>query len=183
MIRLAELYLTALSNGRIYLSNHGFLAHGINLFGGACASLACILALGDDSNTEGGSTVGPIDFFSRWTLFNLGTNRPTFHQLPRGENDVRVPIIAGSVNMSHKRELDEDDDDDLSTSPPVSKRVKKHENSKSKSKHQHQNAHIDPTWGQRYVFSSHENATTIPAGEESDFEDDADAMAYLMSVR
>ncbi|KAK0387679.1 hypothetical protein NLU13_3924 [Sarocladium strictum] len=85
--------------------------------------------------------------------------------------------------MSHKRELDQDYDDDASTSPPVSKRVKKHDSNKSKSKHHHQNAHIDPTWGQKYVFSSHENATTIPAGEESDFEDDADAMAYLMSVR
>ena len=88
--------------------------------------------------------------------------------------------------MSHKRVLDHDGGEYQEASPPNSKRVKKHAGgSKHKHQHQHhhQNAHIDATWGQKYVFSSHENATTIPAGEESDFEDDADAMAYLMSVR
>ncbi|KAH8170080.1 v-snare [Sarocladium implicatum] len=85
--------------------------------------------------------------------------------------------------MSHKRVLEEDEGDYREASPPNSKRVKKHPGG-NRSKHQHhQNAHIDATWGQKYVFSSHEHATTIPAGEESDFEDDADAMAYLMSVR
>ncbi|ODA76494.1 hypothetical protein RJ55_07764 [Drechmeria coniospora] len=49
--------------------------------------------------------------------------------------------------------------------------------------HQHQNAAVDPTWGQKYVFSNVGEMTTIPLGEESDFEDDADAMAYLLSVR
>jgi hypothetical protein len=89
--------------------------------------------------------------------------------------------------MSQKRALDaEDSQTAQTTSPPQSKRAKKHGGGGgggSNGKHQHQNAHIDPTWGQKYVFSSHENATTIPVGEESDFEDDADAMAYLMSVR
>jgi hypothetical protein len=85
--------------------------------------------------------------------------------------------------MSQKRDLDEvHDDNDVHSSPPTPKRAKKHDR-KPKSKHHHQNAHTDPTWGQKYVFSGQENATTIPAGEESDFEDDADAMAYLMSVR
>ncbi|KAF4122844.1 hypothetical protein GMORB2_7151 [Geosmithia morbida] len=41
----------------------------------------------------------------------------------------------------------------------------------------------DPTWGQKYVFSSRSDATTIPPGEEDDFEDDTDAMSYLMAVR
>ncbi|KAK7408194.1 hypothetical protein QQX98_009661 [Neonectria punicea] len=75
--------------------------------------------------------------------------------------------------MTSKRELDIDDGGIHS---PQSKRPKKH-NAKSR---QHQHSGIDPTWGQKYVFS---NATTIPAGEEDEFEDDTDAMAYLTSVR
>ncbi|PHH61202.1 hypothetical protein CDD81_683 [Ophiocordyceps australis] len=50
-------------------------------------------------------------------------------------------------------------------------------------RHQHQNSDIDATWGQKYVFSAQTDATSIPYGDESDFEDDADAMAYLRSVR
>lgn len=80
--------------------------------------------------------------------------------------------------MSLKRDLEEDGQDQ--SPEPDTKRVKK-ENSKQS--RQHQNSSIDPTWGQKYVFSSSENATTIPAGEESEFEDDSEAMAYLMSVR
>ncbi|KAH8721987.1 hypothetical protein BGZ61DRAFT_447778 [Ilyonectria robusta] len=79
--------------------------------------------------------------------------------------------------MVSKRDLDDVDDGEIPE--PELKRPKKH-NAKSR---QHQNSGIDPTWGQKYVFSGKENATTIPAGEEDDFEDDADAMAYLNSVR
>lgn len=68
---------------------------------------------------------------------------------------------------------------DGETPEPQTKRAKPN----SSKTRQHQNSGIDPTWGQKYVFSSSENATTIPAGEESEFEDDSDAMAYLMSVR
>ncbi|PTB64699.1 hypothetical protein BBK36DRAFT_1123490 [Trichoderma citrinoviride] len=78
--------------------------------------------------------------------------------------------------MSAKREVEDTDGD---TPEPQTKRAKT-SNSKTR---QHQHSGIDPTWGQKYVFSSSENATTIPEGEESEFEDDADAMAYLMSVR
>ncbi|KAL7800140.1 hypothetical protein V8C37DRAFT_364249 [Trichoderma ceciliae] len=78
--------------------------------------------------------------------------------------------------MSTKREMEDQDGD---TPEPQTKRAKTHS---SKTRH-HQNSGIDPTWGQKYVFYGSENATTIPEGEESDFEDDSDAMAYLMSVR
>ncbi|KAL7934220.1 hypothetical protein V8C35DRAFT_302037 [Trichoderma chlorosporum] len=77
--------------------------------------------------------------------------------------------------MSGKREMQ---DTDGETPEPQTKRAK----TSSKTR-QHQHSGIDPTWGQKYVFSSSENATTIPEGEESEFEDDSDAMAYLMSVR
>ncbi|PNP58892.1 hypothetical protein THARTR1_01140 [Trichoderma harzianum] len=78
--------------------------------------------------------------------------------------------------MSAKREMEETDGE---TPEPQTKRAK----TNSSKTRQHQNSGIDPTWGQKYVFSSSGNATTIPAGEESEFEDDFDAMAYLMSVR
>ncbi|KAH0491727.1 hypothetical protein TgHK011_003140 [Trichoderma gracile] len=78
--------------------------------------------------------------------------------------------------MPPKREMEDTDGD---TPEPQTKRAKM---SSSKTR-QHQHSGIDPTWGQKYVFSGTENATTIPEGEESDFEDDTDAMAYLMSVR
>jgi hypothetical protein len=54
--------------------------------------------------------------------------------------------------------------------------------SKRSKARQHQHAHMDPTWGQKYVFSS-EDATTIPDDADVDFEDDGDAMEYLRSVR
>jgi hypothetical protein len=76
--------------------------------------------------------------------------------------------------MSTKREIEDRDSD---TPEPQTKRAKTH----SSKTRQHQNSGIDPTWGQKYVFSG--SATTIPEGEESEFEDDSDAMAYLMSVR
>lgn len=79
--------------------------------------------------------------------------------------------------MAAKRDLLDLDQGELSEPEP--KRAKKG----PKPRHQHQNSYIDPTWGQKYVFSSSEDATTIPCGEEAEFEDDADAMAYLLSVR
>ncbi|KAF4972114.1 hypothetical protein FSARC_1254 [Fusarium sarcochroum] len=79
--------------------------------------------------------------------------------------------------MATKRELDDIDEGEVSKPQP--KRPKK-QGGKAR---QHQNSGIDPTWGQKYVFSGAEHATTIPVGEESDFEDDTDAMAYLNSVR
>lgn len=78
--------------------------------------------------------------------------------------------------MPVKREKEDTDGD---SPEPQTKRAKM---SSSKTR-QHQHSGIDPTWGQKYVFSSTETATTIPEGEESEFEDDTDAMAYLMSVR
>ncbi|KAH0593731.1 hypothetical protein MHUMG1_08482 [Metarhizium humberi] len=81
--------------------------------------------------------------------------------------------------MSSKRELSDVDEGEVSEPDP--KRAKKQTGAMPR--HQHQNSSIDPTWGQKYVFSSLQDATTIPYGEESDFEDDADAMAYLLSVR
>lgn len=80
--------------------------------------------------------------------------------------------------MSSKRDYEDDSDGHISE--PTTKRVKKQS---GKSRQQQQSSGLDPTWGQKYVFSNQEAATTIPAGEESEFEDDADAMAYLMSVR
>ncbi len=52
------------------------------------------------------------------------------------------------------------------------------------SRQRHQHAGIDPTWGQKSVFSGFAGVkTTIPDGQEDEFEDDSDAMAYLMAVR
>ncbi|EGR46901.1 uncharacterized protein TRIREDRAFT_80052 [Trichoderma reesei QM6a] len=78
--------------------------------------------------------------------------------------------------MPSKREAEDTGGD---TPEPQTKRAKM---SSSKTR-QHQHSGIDPTWGQKYVFSGTETATTIPEGEESEFEDDTDAMAYLLSVR
>lgn len=83
--------------------------------------------------------------------------------------------------MSSKRDFEDVDNGELPE--PDSKRVKK-QSSKSRShQQQHNTSGTDPTSGQKYVFSDYHGGTTIPAGEESDFEDDGDAMAYLMSVR
>jgi hypothetical protein len=94
------------------------------------------------------------------------------------EETANVPPEAfiSVANMATKREVEDQDSD---APQPQTKRAKTH-GSKTR---QHQNSGIDPTWGQKYVFSSSRDATTIPEGEESDFEDDSDAMAYLMSVR
>lgn len=96
---------------------------------------------------------------------------------------VIAPISKGAAlprgSMSSKRELSDVDEGEVSEPDP--KRAKKQTGAMPR--HQHQNSSIDPTWGQKYVFSSLQDATTIPYGEESDFEDDADAMAYLLSVR
>ncbi|KAM3514816.1 hypothetical protein MY11210_001540 [Beauveria gryllotalpidicola] len=75
--------------------------------------------------------------------------------------------------MSFKREHGEVDES--GPSEPEQKRARKSRPKQSSS--------VDPNSGQKYVFATYHNATTIPVGEESDFEDDTDAMAYLMSVR
>ncbi|TQV97944.1 SNARE complex subunit Vam7 [Cordyceps javanica] len=75
--------------------------------------------------------------------------------------------------MSSKRDYEDVDDTELSEPEP--KRARK-----ARLK---QGSSVDPNSGQKYVFANYHNATTIPVGEESDFEDDGDAMAYLMSVR
>ncbi|KAK1994561.1 hypothetical protein LX36DRAFT_584155 [Colletotrichum falcatum] len=79
--------------------------------------------------------------------------------------------------MSSKRDYAASNGDDAAEPPP--KRNKK-PNPKTR---EHQNAHIDPTWGQKYVFSSTAGATTVPIDPDLEFEDDGDAMAYLESVR
>ncbi|PNY27497.1 Uncharacterized protein TCAP_02577 [Tolypocladium capitatum] len=84
--------------------------------------------------------------------------------------------------MATKRafdDLDEGEVTDDEPSPP--KRAKKLTGAQPR--HRHQHSAIDPTWGQKYVFSNLEDGSSIPFGEESDFEDDSDAMAYLRSVR
>ncbi|KAG6052366.1 hypothetical protein E4U17_005882 [Claviceps sp. LM77 group G4] len=81
--------------------------------------------------------------------------------------------------MAAKRDLQ--DLDQGEPTEPVPKRAKRQTGAASH--HQHQNSSIDPTWGQKYVFSSSNDASTIPRGQELDFEDDSDAMAYLLSVR
>ncbi|KAJ6446952.1 v-snare [Purpureocillium lavendulum] len=83
--------------------------------------------------------------------------------------------------MATKRDYDDVDDGEVTDDDPSPKRARKHTGAQPL--HQHQNAAIDPTWGQKYVFSNISEMSTIPFGEESDFEDDADAMAYLRSVR
>jgi hypothetical protein len=80
--------------------------------------------------------------------------------------------------MGSKRDQTQFEDEDSTKLPP--KRAKYEQSSKAR---QHQNSHIDPTWGQKYVFSGLEGDTTIPKDEELDFEDDADAMQYLRTVR
>ena len=64
---------------------------------------------------------------------------------------------------------------------PSPKRARRHPGAQRF--HQHQNAAIDPTWGQKYVFSNMGDMSTVPFGDESEFEDDAEAMAYLRAVR
>ncbi|KAF4780365.1 V-SNARE [Colletotrichum scovillei] len=78
--------------------------------------------------------------------------------------------------MASKRSYEASEGND-GAQQPASKRNK---NNKARD---HQNAHIDPTWGQKYVFSSATGSTTVPVDPELDFEDDGDAMAYLKSVR
>lgn len=102
--------------------------------------------------------------------------RPSPRTLHKSNFDAPLGLILSVANMSTKREMEDQDGD---APEPQLKRAKTH----SSKTRQHQNSGIDPTWGQKYVFSGSENATTIPEGEESDFEDDSDAMAYLMSVR
>ncbi|POR33682.1 Uncharacterized protein TPAR_06109 [Tolypocladium paradoxum] len=83
--------------------------------------------------------------------------------------------------MATKRDYDDLDEGEVTDdepSPP--KRAKL---TGAQPRHQHQHSAIDPTWGQKYVFSNLQDGSSIPFGEESDFEDDADAMAYLRSVR
>ncbi|TDZ20974.1 hypothetical protein Cob_v005701 [Colletotrichum orbiculare MAFF 240422] len=79
--------------------------------------------------------------------------------------------------MATKRSHDASDGEEPAQ-PPTKRNKKPGQKSRD-----HQNAHIDPTWGQKYVFSTSESATTVPVDTELDFEDDADAMAYLRSVR
>ncbi|CAH0039781.1 unnamed protein product [Clonostachys solani] len=81
--------------------------------------------------------------------------------------------------MASKRDISDLDEGEV-TEPEIKRKKKNYHSGGTR---QHQNSSIDPTWGQKYVFSGYGDATTIPAGEESDFEDDAEAMAYLMSVR
>lgn len=73
-------------------------------------------------------------------------------------------------------------EDGANDGQPSSKRPRPNGNSKGRA---HQNAHIDSTWGQKYVFSTREDATTVPQDFDSDLEceGDAEAMAYLNSVR
>ncbi|SPO00053.1 uncharacterized protein DNG_02905 [Cephalotrichum gorgonifer] len=80
--------------------------------------------------------------------------------------------------MGSKRNLD----DDVENLPavPSSKRPKRDGGS---SKRNHQNAYMDPTWGQKYFFLSQDATSTIPQEEGLEWEDDADAMAYLRGVR
>ncbi|CAI6096543.1 unnamed protein product [Clonostachys chloroleuca] len=81
--------------------------------------------------------------------------------------------------MASKRDLSDLDEGEV-TEPEIKRKRKNYHSGGTR---QHQNSSIDSTWGQKYVFSGYGDATTIPPGEESDFEDDAEAMAYLMSVR
>ncbi|KAM4063837.1 survival motor neuron (SMN) interacting protein 1 (SIP1) domain-containing protein [Hirsutella rhossiliensis] len=80
-----------------------------------------------------------------------------------------------------KRDYDDVDEGEVSADEPIPKRAKRLTGAQPR--HHHQHSAIDPTWGQKYVFSNKDDATSIPYGEESDFEDDAEAMAYLRSVR
>lgn len=87
--------------------------------------------------------------------------------------------------MASKRNLASSSDGqaDVSAAEQPARKRSKNQSSSFKSGRQHQNSHIDPTWGQKYVFSSYGDATTIPSDSDVEFEDDADAMAYLQSVR
>ena len=90
--------------------------------------------------------------------------------------------------MSQKRDYSDLEEGEISDPEPEQEHEAEPEPKrlKSTSSHQrHQNAGIDATYGQKSVFSDIGNGsvTTIPIGQEDDFEDDTDAMAYLMSVR
>lgn len=89
--------------------------------------------------------------------------------------------------MAPKRDYSDVDDGQLTDSDSASdggprpKRARKRTGARRF--HFHQHAATDPTWGQKYVFSNSGSQSTVPYGEESEYEDDADAMAYLRSVR
>lgn len=83
--------------------------------------------------------------------------------------------------MGEKREHTAVKNDE--TSEPAAKRSKGSKGPANSKSRQHQNTHIDPTWGQKYVFSSIDVMTTVPEDPDVDYEDDGDAMAYLKSVR
>ena len=132
-----------------------------------------------------------------WIASNFFPQAPISHPilcpswLSYRRRDVNIRPTSNGLSysciMSSKRDHSDFDDGEISEPEhqPVPKRAKqpsRSAGSSSKSR-QHQNSAIDSTWGQKYVFSNYADATTIPPGEESDFEDDADAMAYLMSVR
>ena len=122
---------------------------------------------------------GPIDFSTCTTLHSHSHEPNPCH---RPLSPDRTPVVRGAA-MTSKREYDDvgDDLDDGEISEPSPKRPRKQTGAAPR--HHHQNSSIDPTWGQKYVFADHHGATTIPYGEEDEFEDDADAMAYLSSVR
>ncbi|KAH6686904.1 V-SNARE [Plectosphaerella plurivora] len=79
--------------------------------------------------------------------------------------------------MASKRTYDVSED-----GQPSPKRARPNGSSKARA---HQSAYIDSTWGQKYVFSGRDDATTVPQDFDSDLEceGDAEAMAYLNSVR
>ncbi|PHH92368.1 hypothetical protein CDD83_7650 [Cordyceps sp. RAO-2017] len=96
------------------------------------------------------------------------------------ESTLPPPTAAAAAAAATKRLYDDSDDGDVSDGRPNPKRAKKLTGAQPR--HHHQNSAIDPTWGQKYVFSGLGDASTIPYGDESDFEDDTDAMAYLRSI-
>ncbi|KAF4587349.1 v-snare [Ophiocordyceps camponoti-floridani] len=83
--------------------------------------------------------------------------------------------------LEHDAHLGHGHVSDSSEGEPSPKRAKNRTGAHPR--HHHQSAAIDPTWGQKYVFSGAADASSIPYGDESDFEDDSEAMAYLRDVR
>ncbi|RDA95347.1 hypothetical protein CP533_3442 [Ophiocordyceps camponoti-saundersi (nom. inval.)] len=98
-------------------------------------------------------------------------------------------MSAAAAKRARDEDDDDNDDDDdegsnfsySSYDGASSKRAKLMTGARRR--HHHQSAAIDPTWGQKYVFSGAADSSTIPYGEEADFEDDSEAMAYLRAVR
>lgn len=95
---------------------------------------------------------------------------------------TQTPNTLTNIDPFYKMAPKRDLDDDLAGSAAGSS-AKRPKREGASSKRNHQNAYMDPTWGQKYFFLGQDATSTIPQGEDLEFEDDSVALAYLRGVR